>query len=129
MDKETEKKIAQINASIPKELREHVVDEVPDLELLEQKERAEHLLKKLDSGMGDVTGRIPWKQRESTKKHLKLFLENTDFNKRIQKENPRVQEKIDHYLEDAIKSEIKKGKLNPASKSDVDSFMRKMTRR
>lgn len=129
MDNSAQRRIDEINASIPEHLKKNVTRFEDDVELLEQKERAEHMLRKLNSGLGATTGKISGEQREKLEKHLKNFLNNTDFTKKVEKENPHVQKQIGQYIDEQLKKEFKSGRLNPASKRDVDDFMRKMTRK
>lgn len=129
MDEKAQRKIDEINASIPDELKSGLIEKKEDTELLEQKARAEFALKELHSGLGRTTGNITARQREALEKNLKNFLENTDFTKQVEKVNPRVAGKIDRYLEETIKKQIREGKLNPASKTDFNDFMRHQSRR
>jgi hypothetical protein len=125
MDKNAQKKIDEINASIPDELKRGLVESKENTELLEAKEQAEFVLDRMETSENIISSR----QKRQLQESLRGFLENTDFTKRVEEVNPRVAGKIDSYLRGAIEQEIKSGRLNPASKSDMDSFMRRVTRK
>ncbi|MBK9272791.1 MAG: hypothetical protein IPM48_14495 [Saprospiraceae bacterium] len=125
MDKKTQEKIDEINASIPEELKKNVVTQETNDELLESKEQAEFILKRMEGDRNIISSR----QKMQLKESLEGFLKNTDFTKKIEKVNPKATEGIDRFLRGAMEQEIKAGRLNPASKSDMDSFMRKITRK
>lgn len=125
MDKNAQKKIDEINASIPDELKKGLVESKENTELLEAKEQAEFILDRMETSENIISSR----QKRQLQESLRGFLENTDFTKRVEEVNPMVAGKIDSYLRGAIEQEIKSGRLNPASKSDMDSFMRKVTRK
>jgi ERCC4-type nuclease len=125
MDKRTQEKIDEINASIPEELKNNLVSKEDNQELLEAKEQAEFILHRMEGDRNIISSR----QKRQLKESLEGFLKNTDFTKKVEKVNPKATEGIDNFLKGAMEKEVKAGRLNPASKTDIESFMRKITRK
>lgn len=96
-----DKKLREINSSIPETLRKHVIKEVkksPVVEMVIQK------------AIEDPS--IP----EAKRTALKNLYENGDFSKTVIREDPRIAKQIDNYVNRKIREAIKNGELPSKSK-------------
>lgn len=107
MDKNTQREIEKINASIPFKLRRYLIERKEDKELTETKERIKW-----------YTEKYKWKKG----KKLVDNFPNTSYDK----VNPRIAKEIELYIKTKIEQAINNGKIPPASKSEYLRFLKKI---
>jgi hypothetical protein len=122
MDKETQRHIDKINASIPRELVRKLLFTPKDEEAMLAREQAEWQLKRLETDKNKMTNAEADQQRKA----LNLFLSSTERSP-SQVVNDKIAKEIDLYLDTKIKQAIQRKTLNPANPHEVQRFMRQIT--